>query len=66
MSTINDGGPANEMSLRAYFAAHAPVTYADAIEKLGKSVCRYDAIRWLVESKSIYADRMIAAMERKA
>lgn len=82
MSTINDGGPVFPvtelngqgeqelthpgMTLRAYFAAHAPITYADAIEKLGKVAGKYEAVRWLVEAKVIYADAMIAEMERKA
>lgn len=58
------------MTLRAYFAAHAPITYQDArlhLSKLSTSEFTVsDVINWLTMARKIYADAMIAAMERKA
>lgn len=54
------------MSLRDYFAAHAPFTLADAMEAT-KRICTeatYEvAFRWLAQMRFHYADFMIKQRE---
>lgn len=52
------------MTLRDYFAAHAPITLADAVEHLGERKSTYGgAIATLAQMRTAYADAMLKARE---
>jgi hypothetical protein len=60
------------MTLRDYFAAHAPITYQDAVEWLdcygGEVVGPWNPgtiMETLVDLRNEYADAMLAAREQK-
>lgn len=74
MDDKKTGGPAfsatgpvsnKGMTLRDYFAAHAPITLADAVSVLehsnAPSCTIYETLAYLAKLRTDYADAMIAA-----
>lgn len=70
MFTLNEDGhgvwvgkPNTGMSLRDYFAAHAPITLEDAERDLdaGNEVTSDVILTWLAQMRYAYADAMLVA-----
>lgn len=76
MSNVNNGGPAfpyhdsyrSGMSLRDYFAAHAPITLddaRDAMESMGRTSYTWEElIHTLAQMRFGYADDMLKEREK--